>query len=246
MGSAAQWDVPTAAAPAPSGRTATPRFRRFAMGGSACPAVIVFPRMPYPLRSKELILRPVPEEPVNRNQIRRRSETACGDVAGTQRCVHALAVGCRGSAGASSPARRRAAARRGQGGLGPGQGVPRDDAHPRADLHQRPVALAAGRARRDERCRPATGAISRCPGCWPGISDYMQKDCQTVYAHPSWKDEKLGERHRGLVPARDQRARGVGRPPHRAVGWSTSIPARPSTSTARRRAKCSFPAAKWT
>jgi beta-galactosidase len=33
----------------------------------------------------------------------------------------------------------------------------------------------------------------KVPGCWPGISDYMQKDCQTVYAHPNWSDRKLGE-----------------------------------------------------
>ncbi len=32
----------------------------------------------------------------------------------------------------------------------------------------------------------------KVPGCWPGITDYMQKDCQTVYAHPSWQDEELG------------------------------------------------------
>ncbi|KKL91115.1 hypothetical protein LCGC14_1897920, partial [marine sediment metagenome] len=32
----------------------------------------------------------------------------------------------------------------------------------------------------------------KVPGCWPGITDYMQKDCQTVYAHPSWRDEDLG------------------------------------------------------
>jgi len=32
----------------------------------------------------------------------------------------------------------------------------------------------------------------KVPGCWPGITDYMQKDCQTVYAHPRWKDERLG------------------------------------------------------
>jgi len=31
----------------------------------------------------------------------------------------------------------------------------------------------------------------KVPGCWPGISDYMQKDCQTVYSHPAWKDIKL-------------------------------------------------------
>ncbi len=32
----------------------------------------------------------------------------------------------------------------------------------------------------------------KVPGSWPGITDYMQKDCQTLYAHPSWADENLG------------------------------------------------------
>ncbi|PYI85544.1 MAG: hypothetical protein DME26_10755, partial [Verrucomicrobia bacterium] len=32
----------------------------------------------------------------------------------------------------------------------------------------------------------------KVPGCWPGITDYMQKDSQTVHAHPSWKNERLG------------------------------------------------------
>ncbi len=32
----------------------------------------------------------------------------------------------------------------------------------------------------------------KVPRCWLGITDYMQKDCQTVYAHPSWRDEDLG------------------------------------------------------
>jgi hypothetical protein len=27
----------------------------------------------------------------------------------------------------------------------------------------------------------------KVPGCWPGITDYMQKDCQTVFPHPSWR-----------------------------------------------------------
>jgi len=31
----------------------------------------------------------------------------------------------------------------------------------------------------------------KVPGCWPGITNYMQKDCQTVHAHPSWRDRKL-------------------------------------------------------
>ncbi|HEU0010938.1 MAG TPA: glycoside hydrolase family 2 TIM barrel-domain containing protein [Verrucomicrobiae bacterium] len=32
----------------------------------------------------------------------------------------------------------------------------------------------------------------KLPGCLPGITDYMQKDFQTVHAHPSWKDERPG------------------------------------------------------
>lgn len=31
----------------------------------------------------------------------------------------------------------------------------------------------------------------KVPGAWPGITDYMQKDSQTVHPHSSWKDEKL-------------------------------------------------------
>src|SRR5262249_40104686 len=33
----------------------------------------------------------------------------------------------------------------------------------------------------------------KVPGCWPGITDYMQKDCQTVYSHPTWNARKLGD-----------------------------------------------------
>jgi hypothetical protein len=32
----------------------------------------------------------------------------------------------------------------------------------------------------------------KVPGAWPGVTDYMQKDCQTVFAHPSWKSLALG------------------------------------------------------
>jgi len=40
---------------------------------------------------------------------------------------------------------------------------------------------------------PAGGwGYFKVPGPWPGIGDYMQKDCQTVYPHPDWKDVKLG------------------------------------------------------
>jgi len=33
----------------------------------------------------------------------------------------------------------------------------------------------------------------KVPGSWPGITNYMQKDCQTVYPHPSWADDKLSD-----------------------------------------------------
>jgi beta-galactosidase len=39
---------------------------------------------------------------------------------------------------------------------------------------------------------PADGwGYFKVPGCWPGITDYMQKDCQTVFAHPSWNGRDL-------------------------------------------------------
>jgi hypothetical protein len=31
----------------------------------------------------------------------------------------------------------------------------------------------------------------KVPGNWPGITDYMQEDTQTVYPHPSWKGQRL-------------------------------------------------------
>ncbi len=31
----------------------------------------------------------------------------------------------------------------------------------------------------------------KVPGCWPGITDYMQQDFQTLYPHPSWSSTKL-------------------------------------------------------
>jgi hypothetical protein len=33
----------------------------------------------------------------------------------------------------------------------------------------------------------------KVPGCWPGIGDYMQKDSQTLYAHPNWSNQRLRE-----------------------------------------------------
>ncbi len=34
---------------------------------------------------------------------------------------------------------------------------------------------------------PADWGFFKVPGCWPGITDYMQKDCQTVFPHASWR-----------------------------------------------------------
>ncbi len=40
---------------------------------------------------------------------------------------------------------------------------------------------------------PAGGwGYFKVPGSWPGITDYMQKDSQSVFPHPDWKDRKLG------------------------------------------------------
>ncbi len=33
----------------------------------------------------------------------------------------------------------------------------------------------------------------KVPGCWPGITDYLQKDCQTLHVHPAWSEVKLSE-----------------------------------------------------
>ena len=33
----------------------------------------------------------------------------------------------------------------------------------------------------------------KVPGAWPGITDYLQKDSQTVWAHPKWKGTRMSE-----------------------------------------------------
>jgi len=33
----------------------------------------------------------------------------------------------------------------------------------------------------------------KVPGSWPGITDYMQKDSQTVFAHENWRSQRLGD-----------------------------------------------------
>ncbi len=31
----------------------------------------------------------------------------------------------------------------------------------------------------------------KVPGSWPGVTNYMQKDCQTVHVHPAWRNSPL-------------------------------------------------------
>lgn len=46
---------------------------------------------------------------------------------------------------------------------------------------------------RDDSAVPPTSQWGwfKVPGAWPGITDWMQKDCQTVYPHPTWQRENL-------------------------------------------------------
>ena len=45
----------------------------------------------------------------------------------------------------------------------------------------------------EERTQPPSSAWGyfKVPGCWPGITDYMQKDSQTLFVHPAWKEARL-------------------------------------------------------
>ncbi len=47
-------------------------------------------------------------------------------------------------------------------------------------------------AERTDQPPTANWGYFKVPGSWPGITDYMQKDSQTVFAHPTWKDKRLG------------------------------------------------------
>src|SRR5262249_17798987 len=49
-------------------------------------------------------------------------------------------------------------------------------------------------ARPDDTKPPPDGwGHFKVPGPWPGITDYMQHDAQTLFPHPRWKDTRLGE-----------------------------------------------------
>ena len=45
----------------------------------------------------------------------------------------------------------------------------------------------------------------KVPGCWPGITDYLQKDSQTLYPASPLEDHTTGRHDRGLVRAKDHR-----------------------------------------
>jgi beta-galactosidase len=60
---------------------------------------------------------------------------------------------------------------------------------------------------------PADGwGFFKVPGFWPGNSNYIQEDCQTVHTHPGWKKPNL----RGLTAAWYQRELTV------PAGWAGS------------------------
>jgi len=44
-----------------------------------------------------------------------------------------------------------------------------------------------------DRIPAAAWGYFKVPGCWPGISDYLQQDSQTAFVHPSWKNTKLAD-----------------------------------------------------
>jgi beta-galactosidase len=46
-------------------------------------------------------------------------------------------------------------------------------------------------AAQDKTVPDAKWGYFKVPGCWPGITDYMQKDCQMVYSHPEWRGRQL-------------------------------------------------------
>ena len=43
-----------------------------------------------------------------------------------------------------------------------------------------------------ERAPEGDWGYFKVPGSWPGVTDYMQKDFQTVHAHPRWQEQRLG------------------------------------------------------
>lgn len=74
------------------------------------------------------------------------------------------------------------------------------------------------------RWQPALGPVGtppekewgwfKTPGSWPGITDYLQKDSQTLINHPSWKAEQKSENPAAITSAWYQREM------HVPAGWA--------------------------
>ncbi len=52
------------------------------------------------------------------------------------------------------------------------------------------MAVATGQGAKADRVPAGNWGYFKVPGSWPGVTDYMQKDCQTVYAHPELEGPK--------------------------------------------------------
>jgi beta-galactosidase len=76
----------------------------------------------------------------------------------------------------------------------PGSIKPRPSRRRGRGAEDREAVAAAPPAPAEVEKVPADGwGYYKVPGDWPGISDYMHKESQTLYPHPDWKDANLSE-----------------------------------------------------
>ncbi len=100
--------------------------------------------------------------------------------------------------------------------LGRGQSASGNHRHPRANLPERTLAVATVRAAGRARSPPGIGATSKSLDAGPASPTTCRRTLRQVYAHPAWKERRLGavsaawHRREVTVPAR------VGRSAHRA------------------------------
>jgi len=126
--------------------------------------------------------------------------------------LRGLAAGCRRGGGVACGRGRGAAARRGPRGMGSDQSAPRSDAHARANLHQRPLAMAAGREDRWRANRPL--GLFQSPGLLVGNQRLHAARLPDGLPASKLERREAGRDRRGLVPAGNQRSQPMGRPPH--------------------------------
>ena len=124
--------------------------------------------------------------------------------------------------------------------LGPRQGVSRNDSHPRADLHQRPVALAARRGQSRQVPAARTGATSRSPGAGRESPTTCRRTARRSSRIRAGRTRGWAASPRPGTSARS-RPRRLGRPPHCPVRGVPEFATRPSTSTASRSGEIRFP-----